>query len=1091
MSSGFLAETFDSTGDQMGNLITRHVPATNRVTFVASAFLTFLLLGWLSSPASAQSTIAGVVTDTSGAVVANATVEAASDVLIERVRTATTNAEGRYAIVDLRPGTYEVTATKDGFVKVRQTIVVPANVTVPVDAELKVGSVGETINVEALVPTVDVENIAHPETLTRAEMDALPTGRYMQSIASYVPGAHLNLPDIGGSQQIEQNYISVHGAAATQDVYMFDGMLVNTTYLDGAIQQYVDNEAIQETTYQPTHNSTEVSGGGMFINLVPKEGGNRFHADFFGGGSAGTNFWQGNNLDRTTTLRGLSAQDKTIKIEDFDGSFGGPIKTDKLWFLLTGRRQVTFTQAGASTYPNGQPGIQDGYIYAGSFRLTYQANAKNKFSAFWLRNWKYKAHEIVDGGQEGYIPADPSVAATQRNKWPMYYILQTKWTSTVTPKLITEIGMSISHLDYNDLYQDGIAQAPDTPEWYALTTARDQGTLRRYFAGRSNQYFQSSRTYFSGSGTYVTGSHQIRFGVQDSFGPFHTSVTENGDGYMVFTNGAPTSFTALNTPYYQWPRLDADLGLFATDTWHIKRLAITAGLRFEYLAGEIEAENAPGGRFVGPRTVPQTTCSTVKGMGCWHDWTPRLGAVYDLFGNHKTAIKAGFGKFNAQYSTGFTNNFNPMTGISQGVVWNLPAGATNPGGPCAAVTLGGVPAPNPLCFPTGGFAGAGALPGVGAGTLGPSVNPTFGSVAAGTGVGLDPNWHRDYSLGYTAGLQQELARGVTLNFNWYRGAHYQSTLLLNYALGSDAWTPVSITNPLNGSPITFYNLTKLGTTPHLYQTNAPQSLVKNVYTGFETSVVARLPRGMFAIFGWTIDRDLDRSCAESAGNATLLAGNRLNDPNTLRFCDMFGDLYQSLGAVSSLPWQNEFKAQAAIPIRWGFIASLSLYSNRYQYTYSPAPTIPATLNTGGVFNDGYLGRTWTLGANSVYPKDCVGCTPGARVFPTGFVLGQASETINLAAPGQVLTPRLNQLDISLKKTFKFRERYVVEPEAQVFNLLNSNAAVSESVSLGGDAAPFLPKSACNSSTPANCGLGGPVVTITNPRLMRLALLVRF
>src|SRR5262249_32940702 len=152
-------------------------------------------------------TISGQVKDSTGAVVANAAVEAASDVLIEKSHTATTNAEGRYAIIDLRPGTYVVTVSQPGFVSVKQTIVVPANVTVPVDAELKVGSVGETITIEARVATVDVENAAHPETLTRSEMDALPTGRYMQSIASYVPGAHLNLPDIGGSQQIEQNYI--------------------------------------------------------------------------------------------------------------------------------------------------------------------------------------------------------------------------------------------------------------------------------------------------------------------------------------------------------------------------------------------------------------------------------------------------------------------------------------------------------------------------------------------------------------------------------------------------------------------------------------------------------------------------------------------------------------------------------------------------------------------------------------------------------------------------------------------------------------------------------------------------------------------
>jgi hypothetical protein len=1042
----------------------------------------------LPSLASAQSSISGVVRDATGAVVADAAVAAASDVLIERARTVATNSEGRYTIVDLRPGTYVVTVTKPGFTTMKQTIVVPANVTVPVDAELKVGAVGETVNVEARVATVDVENSSHPETLTRAEMDALPTGRYMQSIASYVPGAHLNLPDIGGSQQIEQNYISVHGAGSVQDVYMFDGMLVNTTYADGQIQQYIDNEAIQETTYSATHNTVEVSGGGMFTNLVPKEGGNKYHVDFFGGGSGGSNFWQGNNLDKTTALRGLSGQDKTTKIEDFDGSFGGPIKTDKLWFLLTGRRQVTFTQAGASKYPNGAPGIQDGYIYAGSFRLTYQANAKNKFSAFWLRNWKYKAHEIVDGGQEGYVPADPSTAATQRNKWPMYYILQTKWTSTLSPKLITEVGMSISHLDYNDWYQPGIEQAPNTQAWYALTTARDQGTLRRYFAGRYQQYFQTTRNFFTANGTYVTGSHQIRFGAQDSFGPARASYTANGDGYSTFTNGVPTSFTAYNTPVYQWPRLDADLGLYVTDTWHFKRLAITAGLRFEYMSAEIDAENAPAGRFVSARSVPNTTCDQVKGMGCWHNWVPRLGIVYDVFGNHKTAIKGGFGKFNSQYSTGFTNNFNPLSLVTQSVAWNFPS-PTAAGSPCASTTFAGVVAPNPNCYPTGGFSGANAIPGAGGGTLGPSTNPAFGSVAAGTGVNLDPHWHRDYALGYSAGLQQQLAQGVTLNFNWYRGSHYQSTLVTNYAVPFSSWTPTTITNPLDGSPITFYNLTKPATTPVLWQTNAPQSLVKNVYTGFETSVVARLPHGVFGIFGWTIDRDLDRSCAQSAGTVSSILGSKLNDPNTLRYCDMFGQLYQDLGKTSNMPWQNEFKAQGAIPIHWGFTASVSLYSNRYQYQYTPAPAGGA--NTAGVINNGYLARTWTLTANTVYPANCVGCTPGARVFPAGTVLGQASETINLVAPGQVRTPRLNQLDIGLKKVIKFRERFVFEPEAQVFNILNSNAATTEATALGGDTAPYLPKSACSSSLPANCGLGGPVTVITNPRLLRLALLVRF
>jgi hypothetical protein len=635
---------------------------------------------------------------------------------------------------------------------------------------------------------------------------------------------------------------------------------------------------------------------------------------------------------------------------------------------MTGRQQVTFTQAGASVYPNGAPGIQDGYLYNGSVRLTYQLNQKNKFAAFIERNWKYKGHEILDGGQT-YLPVDPSVASTQRNKWPMYYILQSRWTGTPTPRLVLQAGVSISHLDYNDLYQDGVLQAPGTNAFFADTSQIDTGTIRRYVAGTGNTYFQTTRNDYSGTASYITGSHQLKVGAEFSNGRNDNSLILNGDGVANFTNGVPVSFTAYNSPYSIHTHLAGDAGLFVTDTWHYKRLAITAGVRWEYLAARVDPENVPAGRFAPARTVAQIDCSTVQGMGCWRDWVPRLGAVYDLFGNHKTAIKAGFGKANAPYSSSFTGIFNPLATQTESVTWNTntnPAlgpvlNPAIPGQNCTPVTLAGVIAPNPDCYPVGGFAPQGTTAAnVAPGHLGPSSNPTFGAVTgATTGVNLDPNWHRDYGLGYNAGIQQELRKGITLNVAWYRRAAYQQFFLVNEnGVPASAWTPFNIVNPLNGTPITVFNLSPALTAlpvASLLETNAPQSLTRNVYTGYEVSVVGRMPHGIFFTAGWTVDRQLDRSCAENVTVSKPLA-----DPNTLRYCDLFGSsslTFQGiniagLGTVSP-PWAQAYTAQGSIPIRWGFVGSFSLLSNQYQGGFAGA-------GGSGTLNNGYLGRTISI-----------------------------------------------------------------------------------------------------------------------------------
>ena len=142
---------------------------------VATALVCLVLAPAL---AQAQSVITGVVKDTSGAVLPGVTVEAASDALIEKVKSAITDGSGMYRITDLRPGTYKVTFTLPGFsVLVRDQLVLPSEFTMTINADMKVGALEESITVSGDAPVVDVQSAVHTQVLNREAMDAIPTGR--------------------------------------------------------------------------------------------------------------------------------------------------------------------------------------------------------------------------------------------------------------------------------------------------------------------------------------------------------------------------------------------------------------------------------------------------------------------------------------------------------------------------------------------------------------------------------------------------------------------------------------------------------------------------------------------------------------------------------------------------------------------------------------------------------------------------------------------------------------------------------------------------------------------------------------------------
>src|SRR6478672_8164472 len=310
---------------------------------------------WLPAAAHAQSAIAGLVKDTSGAVLPGVTVEAASPALIDKVRTAITDSQGLYRIVDLRPGAYTVTFTLPGFQTFkRDGLDLPANFTATVNADLKVGAIEEAVTVSGQSPVVDVNSNAKSQVLPRDVLDSVPSARTIQSLGQLIVGVALSSPDVGGSRAMQQTYFAVHGVGASGTMVTVDGLITNGIMGDGAVQAYHNEAMIQEAVYQTAGGSAETITGGLNMNLVPKDGGNRF--------SGGARYakspqsWQGDNLSTELKGLGVTGVDRIANFYEYNAEEGGPLVKDKLWFYGA-FRHARYDKPIANTFvtPAGVP----------------------------------------------------------------------------------------------------------------------------------------------------------------------------------------------------------------------------------------------------------------------------------------------------------------------------------------------------------------------------------------------------------------------------------------------------------------------------------------------------------------------------------------------------------------------------------------------------------------------------------------------------------------------------------------------------------------------------------------------------------------
>jgi hypothetical protein len=962
---------------------------------LALSILAVLLLGIPSGVhAQALGTIAGVVKDASDAVLPGVVVEASSPALIEKTRAVTTDGRGQFTIVNLPPGPYNVTFSLTGFAPVnRQGIDVSIGITTNLTISMKVGNVAETITVSGETPVVDLQSTAQTTAANAKAFKELPTGGSWVNMAQLVPAinsAFFGTRDVGGLMGDQTGtQVSVHGGLPGDGVSMIDGMRIGNMYLSSNLTNMSLSPLIYDEVNISFSGQTPESGSnGVLMNAIPKSGGNSFRGSFLINGS-----WpalQGDNVTDRLRARGVQNTTNSLKkLYDVNGAIGGPVKKDKLWFYYTSRYFTNEYYMAGQFYPVNPAAaarVDDlsRQAFAGTWtadnnvRLTWAPTVKQKISGWYAYQRKDDPHWL-----QQILFMSPEAA--QLVKWPTQ-LSTIKWTYAATNKVLFEVGFAPgASPDTIVQPQENIAGIPI----FELGGTNAAGaSFRQVFAYRS-AWFNNfddhlpSQSY-TGSMSYVTGSHNVKVGMALQHGSFtrNDSNTSVNDRYYTYLAGAPLLVT-IQSPLAGWTsRLNYNLGMYAQDTWALRRLTLAGGVRFDFQNESNDAFTAKPGPWLPNRN---TSYPEMPDVPNWKDINPRLGATYDLLGNGKTAIKGSISRSVQQDSIGIAQAVNPGNpNVSVSSVSRVWIDQNNNGTPDCDLTN-----PNPQFFPD-----------LCLGWL----NSNFGSAAPQTTY--DPailnGWGvRPYNWEFSAGVQQELLPRISLNAAYFRRILGNFQVTDNTLVTAADFTPYSVQVPADsrlpnsgqviGTGLFDVNANKVGQIKNVITDAANFGNQIEHWDGVDVNLVGRYSRFFFS-GGVASGRRVTDNCEVRAKLPEVGISGGFS-PVSNPFCHTTEPMLTSVKGTASynLPW-------------YGIRLSGTLQS-------VPGPVIAAN-------------NTYTTAV-------------GGRAFSGG------SATVNLIEPGTLYGDRLNQVDLRLTKILKVGRQGTIDLDIDIYNAFNSDAILTQ------------------------------------------------
>jgi hypothetical protein len=981
------------------------------VSRATSALIVLLLL---PAAAYAQAAITGVARDASGGVLPGVTVEAASPVLIEKVRSVVTDGTGQYRIVNLLPGTYSVTFSLPGFSTVkRDGIELTGTFVATVNGDLKVGALEETITVTGETPVVDVQSAKVQQTVSKDIVTAIPSSRNAGGIQALIPGMSTT-PDSGGiNGTMGGGAGSIHGGRGNDSRTLSDGN--NTGWAGGSAGggNTPNVAGAQEVVLSTSGGLGEAETAGVILNVIPRDGGNSYSGQFSASGANGS--MQGSNYTQSLQDQGLKSPSKLLKVYDINPMGGGRIVRDKLWFYVTyrqtgGQRTVPGMwinqnagnpNAWTVNFDKTKPAFDDNLERNGIGRITWQITPRNKFSGHWSE--LYTASSIKGGGTGTTTPEASTYTLFQPS-----HINSATWSSPVTGRLLLEAGWGM----YQSRYRNPGPRVDGTfnPRMIRenITDGEIPGLNARQPAGVGggfNHHLIGGLAHNRASLSYVTGAHNMKFGYQGGFdNPSQTYTYFNEVILVRTTAGVANRLTQVVSNDQTNLKIVRNLiptSFYGQDQFTTGRLTLQGGLRYDHLLTTYPDSffGGKGYNASAPNLIDYPSRST-QGVD-WNDLSVRTGAAYDLFGNGKTAVKFNLGKYMEAFSATNTDlDLNPLirntvsttrtwTDSNKDFVVNCNLALKSANGECGQM--------DNQNFGTANFTR--------------SYDPNFV-----TGYGKRP-----YNWGLGLSVQQEILPRVSATLGFFRNWWGNWYVVDNRSTASSDYTPFSITAPIdprlpgNGgnviSGLYNLNLNKVGAVDELAQSASNFGKQIENWQGVDVNVVARLRSGLTVQGGTSTGRRLQDSCAVRANLPELGAG-----PS--------GGSNNSIGGATGNPGVS--------------------VNNPYCRIVEPYLTEFKGLATYLVPKVGLqVSGTWSsIPGNDLAANELVTNTiANAGPQPLLRNLSSGSVVVNLIAPATLYAPRRTNLDFRVAKILRYG-RTRTQIGLDIYNATNTDVVTT-------------------------------------------------